>query len=905
MSDYEGFAVRTSRRLLSLLAVAATGAALLAAVGAPAAQAEDNGVGLKPLLGWSSWSYVRRNPTAGVIEGAADAMVHSGLTDVGYSNVNIDDFWYICPGSQGPNVDQSGRWVTDPAKFPAGPNGENGIKVVADYVHSLGLKFGLYATPGISRQAVVQNSAIEGTPYHADDIATTANEQNYNCGGMVGIDYTKPGAQAFINSWANQWASWGVDYVKLDGVGSFDIPDVQAWSDGLRQTGRPIHLELSNSLNINYAHTWATLANGWRTGGDVECYCGPGGSSYPLTDWSHVSSRFNQAADWAPYGGPGGFNDYDSIEVGNGANDGLTPDERKTQMSLWALAASPFILGTDLTHLDAGDLAMLKNTDVLAVDQDAIDATRIANANGQQVFAKHEPNGDVVVGLFNTSGAPQVISTSATGLGLAAGSDYAVKDLWTHQTTETAGTIATSVPSHGVALYRVSPLDNPTAAPPNVTFTLGGAGTVTAGQPATLTESFTDNGDLAAKRVQVSLSAPSGWTVTPASPTSFAAVETGQTVTASYTVVAPTPDALFKTSTLTGSASYTWSGKSTVTTSASTAVTVAKPVQAPYKTYSSASDAPAVFGQDGTRFGIIGGGADVWNNADAYSSIYLAGAVGATSTIDTEVSAQLGLTGYGKAGIMVRNDMTGSGTSPEGVTLLASPQSGIQLQWNSDGDHFIDAVTPGNGAIPFSLPIHLKLQRTSADSYTGYYSYDGSGWYKVGTASVPGQAATQDAGMFVSSHASGSTAQVTFDGFSATDGATPPPPGPKSYEAEAPANTIAGGARVSSCSACSGGAKVGYVGSGGTLTFNGVTAPSDGTYNVTIAYLDGEGRQATVSVNGGSGQLLQFASTGDFNTLGTMTIPLHLSAGSNTIEFANPSAYAPDFDRILVAVTPS
>ena len=185
--------------------------------------------------------------------------------------------------------------------------------------------------------------------------------------------------------------------------------------------------------------------------------------------------------------------------------------------------------------------------------------------------------------------------------------------------------------------------------------------------------------------------------------------------------------------------------------------------------------------------------------------------------------------------------------------------------------------------------------------------------------------------MFVTSHATGSTAQVTFDGFTVTDGATPPPPGPTSYEAEASTNTIAGGARISSCSTCSGGKKVGkaeyditpvssrygariiddggkkvgYVGSGGTLTFNGVTAPSDGTYNVTIAYLDGEGRQAYVSVNGGSGQLLQFTSTGDFNTLGTMTIPLQLTAGNNTIEFANPSAYAPDFDRILVAATPN
>jgi len=275
------------QRIVSLVTVALTAAAFLVAgavVGTARAGAEDNGVGRKPLLGWSSWSFIRHNPTAQNIEATADAMKSSGLAAVGYTNVNIDDFWYICPGSQGPAVDDYGRWVTDPAKFPPGPDGENGIKVVADYVHSLGLKFGLYATPGISHQAVVENTPIEGTPYHADDIATTASEQNYNCRGMVGIDYSKPGAQQFINSWADQWASWGVDYVKLDGVGTPDTPDVQAWSDALRQTGRPIHLELSNSLDINNAATWAKLANGWRTGGDVECYCGPGGSSYPLTD---------------------------------------------------------------------------------------------------------------------------------------------------------------------------------------------------------------------------------------------------------------------------------------------------------------------------------------------------------------------------------------------------------------------------------------------------------------------------------------------------------------------------------------------------------------------------------------------------------------------------------------------
>ena len=173
--------------------------------------------------------------------------------------------------------------------------------------------------------------------------------------------------------------------MKLDGVGSFDIPDVVAWSRALRQSGRPVHLELSNSLDINKTSVWEKYANGWRTGGDIECYsCEGGGTSYPLTDWANVKARFSQVAKWRPYGEPGAFNDYDSIEVGNGQNDGLTVPERQAQLSLWALASSPLILGTDLTFLDATDLALLKNTAVIAVDQDAIDASRIAEASTSQ-----------------------------------------------------------------------------------------------------------------------------------------------------------------------------------------------------------------------------------------------------------------------------------------------------------------------------------------------------------------------------------------------------------------------------------------------------------------------------------------------------------------------------------------
>jgi len=508
------------------------------------ANAEDNSVGLTPAMGWSSWSFIRDDPTEAGIEAQAKAMKDSGLASVGYQYVNIDDFWYECPGSQGPNVDQYGRWVIDPTKFPSSGS-LNGIQVVASYVHSLGLKFGLYVTPGISAQAVAENTPIEGTSYTADEIAEpSAPENNYNCGGMVGIDYSKPGAQAFINSWADELASWGVDYVKLDGVGSFDIPDVEAWSNALRQTGRPIHLELSNSLSIADASTWQQYANGWRTGGDIEDYGGePSGSSYPLTDWANVESRFSQVAQWQPYGEPGAFNDYDSIEVGNGGNDGLTYAERQTQLSLWSLASSPLILGTDLTSLSRADLGLLLDRSVIAVDQDGIDASQLVNTAAVQVFAKTEKNGDVVAGLFNTSGAPEVISTTASALGLGSSPGYLLNNLWTHQSTESTSAISADVPSHGVALLRIIPVRNPAAAPPAAALNLTGLSALSGRQPVIATESFTNNGPLPALGVRLGLQVPSGWSRTATTPGSFAAVGSGQTVQATFTVTArgPTP----------------------------------------------------------------------------------------------------------------------------------------------------------------------------------------------------------------------------------------------------------------------------------------------------------------------------------------------------------------------------
>jgi len=424
--------------------------------GSPAARAADNGVERTPVLGWSSWSFIRNQPTAAKIEAQADALHTSGLQQAGYEYINLDDFWYRCPGKQGPEVDAHGRWVINSGRFPS-VGGTNGIKAVADYVHHLGLKFGIYVTPGISKQAVAENTPIAGTSYTAGQIATSARQNNYNCGGMVGIDYGKPGAQAYTDSWADLLASWGVDYVKFDGITNQNTADIEAWSKALRQTGRPMVLNITQgSYTTRIAPTLMTYANQWEFAPDIECYsCEKGDSSYPLTSWDDVKGRFNYVARWQPYAGPGGFNDYDSIEVGNGSDDGLTPAERKVQLSLWSLGASPLILGVDLTHLDPADLALLKNRAVLAVDQDAIAARRVVNGTATQVFTKKEPSGDVIVGLFNTGAKARVLSVAAAKLGLPADHSYRLTGLWAGG-TRVAGTISAAVPAHGVALLRVT-----------------------------------------------------------------------------------------------------------------------------------------------------------------------------------------------------------------------------------------------------------------------------------------------------------------------------------------------------------------------------------------------------------------------------------------------------------------
>ncbi len=443
-----------------LLAVCLAAALAVFAVAAPRtpARAQSNGAALTPLLGWSSWSFLRSSPTEAEMKAQASAMSTSGLVAAGYKYVNLDDFWYLNPST---TVDTYGRWVTDTSKFP------DGMANLGSYIHSLGEKFGMYLTPGIPVAAYNQNTPIQGTSYHARDIVsnTSSYATNYNFGNvMYYIDYAKnpTAAQAYLNSWADQLAGYGIDYLKIDGVSPNDgdgqaVADVQHWSQALNQTGRTIHLELSNSLTARDAASWQQYSNGWRIDGDIECYCGSNGSPYPLTDWNNVKGRFTDVLPWIGAGITGGWNDLDSVEVGNGSNDGLTLDERKTQLTLWAIENSNLTLGVDLTNLDSTDLGLITNPELLAVDQAGHPARPVDATTTSQAW--YAPNGDgsYTVALFDLSDSAATVSVNWQDIGFT-GSAATVHDDWSHSDLGSFSTgYSASLPAHGTALLKVTP----------------------------------------------------------------------------------------------------------------------------------------------------------------------------------------------------------------------------------------------------------------------------------------------------------------------------------------------------------------------------------------------------------------------------------------------------------------
>ncbi|MFI1765887.1 NPCBM/NEW2 domain-containing protein [Streptomyces sp. NPDC020800] len=482
----------TRRRVAAALAAGLLSAAGLAvpAIAAPtrppATPSLADGLALTPPMGFNNWNSTQCGPgfDEAMVEGIADLFVDKGLKDAGYRYVNLDDCWAL------PNRDANGKLVPDPARFP------HGIKAVADYVHAKGLKLGIYTSAGFR----------------------TCNSAGF------------PGALGHEYSDAQQFADWGVDYLKYDNCNNLGVDAQQRYRtmrDALKATGRPIVYSICE-WGENKPWEWAAdVGHLWRTTGDIS------------DSWGSMLSILKQNLPLAPHAGPGHWNDPDMLEVGNG---GMTDTEYRSHFSLWSVMAAPLLIGTDLRKASPATFDILDNKEVIAVDQDPLgkQGTVVSSAGGRWVVGKEMKDGSRTVALFNESGSAQRIATSAAALGLPAAPGYTLRDLWQHRSYNTAGTVAATVPAHGTVMLRVSADTRWAAHPPAVELGLDASPLVEAGTPATLTSAVTDLGRTPARRVSVSLTGPHGWTVRPTSAATAAALGTGRSLRTGWTVTAPT-----------------------------------------------------------------------------------------------------------------------------------------------------------------------------------------------------------------------------------------------------------------------------------------------------------------------------------------------------------------------------
>jgi alpha-galactosidase len=358
-----------------------------------------NGLAKTPPMGWNSWNKFNRRVSDEVVRGVADAMASNGMRDAGYVYVNIDDTWEA-------DRDANGNIQTN-KKFPD-------MKALADYVHSKGMKLGIYSSPGPSTCA-----GYEGTYGHEAQDART-------------------------------YAAWGIDYLKYDWCGARTIykddemqPVYQKMGDALIAAGRPIVFSL---CQYGRADVWKwgpdVGGNLWRTTGDISDH------------WdSMVKIGFNQS-DLAPYAAPGHWNDPDMLEIGNG---GMTDTEYRTHMSLWSMLAAPLIAGNDVRDMSPAIRDILMNHEVIAIDQDADgkQGQRVSAAGDQEIWLRPLAGGGHAIALFNrsTDSAPMKVEWSKLGLPEP---PKQARDLWEHKDVSLDGPeFTTTVPGHGVVMLRV------------------------------------------------------------------------------------------------------------------------------------------------------------------------------------------------------------------------------------------------------------------------------------------------------------------------------------------------------------------------------------------------------------------------------------------------------------------
>ena len=358
-----------------------------------------NGLAKTPPMGWNSWNLFQSHIDDKTVREIADVMVTSGMRDAGYLYVNIDDTWEGVRDAQG-NLGSN-------KKFPD-------MKALVDYVHSKGLKFGIYSSPGPR-----------------------------TCG-----EY--PGSYGHEEQDAKTYAAWGIDYLKYDWCGARMIYKddalqavYQKMGDALVNSGRPMIYSLCEYGN-GHVEGWGAKVGGnlWRTTGDIS------------DTWASMIANVERQVPTAPYAGPGHWNDPDMLEIGNGH---MTDEEYRTHMSLWALTAAPLLAGNDIRSMTPAIREILMNREMLAVDQDSLGKQASPVKSGDlETWVKPLADGSVAVGVVNMSNAETTAIVKASDLGLDA-SIKSARNLWRHTSVSFHdGVYTAKVPSHGVLMLRVS-----------------------------------------------------------------------------------------------------------------------------------------------------------------------------------------------------------------------------------------------------------------------------------------------------------------------------------------------------------------------------------------------------------------------------------------------------------------
>jgi len=507
--------------LMAVPATAATAAAAPASArpGAAAATAQYPNLAPTPPMGWNDWSYYQCGETEQNVLANAKALVTSGLAAKGYNTVTIDDCWMA------PNRDANGNLVANPTTFP------DGMAYVGKQLHAMGLKFGIYEDAGTS-----------------------------TCGGY-------PGSMGHWTEDADLFASWGVDYVKLDGCNVPDYPgenDEQSYytaysamSSALLKSGRPMVFSISAPAYFQGTSDWDTvikwsaqLGNLWREGADTAL-----GQESGAAKWDAITYNYGYNVGLADLQSPGRWNDPDFLLAGD---SGLTQDEIQSQVALWSMMAAPLISSTDLTKLSAGALAALGNQAVIAVDQDplGLQGRLVQQGTGYNVLSKPLTGGDRAVALFNSSDSAQTVTTSAATAGFGSGSSFLLKNLETGAVTQTTGTISVDVPPHGTAIFRVSPGGKPATTrkvQPSTAITWQNVSTAT--MQNTYLVSLTDLGSARVTDAKLSVSAPAGWKVSPVT-TRLHQVNPGASASATYRITGPEAVPGTTTTPITATATY-------------------------------------------------------------------------------------------------------------------------------------------------------------------------------------------------------------------------------------------------------------------------------------------------------------------------------------------------------------